>query len=153
MADLLTHLASARIPGIFLRDRRVQALLVLGSFLPDIVSKGLYHVTRSSDNFIVPSHSVTGLLALCFALSFLLEERIRRPGFGALLAGAYLHLAVDLLKDQGGAGLLGVFHPFSPAGFQLGLVDPENVILLLPIDVAILVGAWLLERRLRRVRQ
>jgi hypothetical protein len=153
MADLLTHFASARLPAAFVRDRSVQALLIAGTFLPDLAGKGLYFVTRSGENFNVPSHSVLGLAVLCFGLSFLLEERLRRPGFAALLGGSYLHVAVDLLKDSNGVGLLGVLHPFTPAGFELGLIDPENVILLLPVDAAILVLAWFLERRLSRVRE
>ena len=32
-------------------------------------------------------------------------------------------------------------------------IDPENVILLIPIDAAILAVLWVLERRLRRVQQ
>lgn len=153
MADLFTHLVSARLPGAFVRDRRLQALLVLGTFLPDLGSKGLFHVARSGENFMVPTHSVLGLLVLCYGASFLLEERLRAGGFLALMGGALLHLAVDILKDHSGMGAVWLLHPFSPTGAELGLIDPENVILLLPIDAAILVAAWLLERRLRRVQQ
>ncbi len=153
MADLLTHFASARLPGAFLRDRRLQALLIAGTFLPDIAWKGLRYIAGCSEDFNAPSHSILGLLVLCYGLSLLLEERLRPGGFAALVAGSYLHLLVDLLKDQEGVGLAGILHPFSPAGFEFGLIEPENVILLFPIDAAILLAAWLIERRLRRVQQ
>ena len=149
MADLLTHLASTSIPAAFLRDRRIQALLVAGTFVPDLVSKGLFHVTRTPDSFSSPSHSVAGLLILSYALSLLLEERLRPGGFAALLAGGYLHLAVDLMKDTGGLGLLGILFPLSTRGFELGLLDHENFVLLLPVNAAILGAAWLVERRRR----
>jgi hypothetical protein len=147
MADLLTHFASARLPAAFVRDRRVQALLVLGTFVPDLVSKGLFHVTRSAEHFNVPAHSVAGLLILSYAFSLLLEHRLRAAGFVALLAGGYLHLAVDLLKDTGGLGLVGLLFPFSTAGFELGLLDHENFVLLVPVNAAVLGAAWLIERR------
>jgi hypothetical protein len=152
MPDLLTHLAAARVPGAFLRDRRLQALLVLGTFLPDLAAKGLHLVAHAPENFIVPTHSVAGLALLSYALSFLLEERLRTTGCFWLFAGALLHLAVDLVKDQalGSAWLL---YPFSTAGMEFGWIDPENVILLLPLDAAVLGATWLLERRLRAVRQ
>ena len=38
MPDLLTHYAAARVPALALRDPRLQALLVAGTFLPDVVA-------------------------------------------------------------------------------------------------------------------
>ena len=58
MADLFTHLAAARLPAAFVRDRRIAALLVLGTFLPDLAAKGLYWVLRAPSPFIEPTHSL-----------------------------------------------------------------------------------------------
>jgi len=153
MADLLTHLAAARMPAAFVRDRRYSALLVIGTFLPDLVSKGLYWVTRAPGDFTVPTHSLAGLLVLSYGAALFVEERLRRGAFLALLAGGLVHVAVDVLKENMGMGNTYFFHPLSTYSFEIGLIDNLNVILLVPVDAAILILAWMLERRRRRVQQ
>jgi len=153
MADLLTHWAAAQLPAAFSRDRRIAALIVIGTFLPDLVSKGLFWVTRVEGDFTTPTHSLPGLVVLSYGAALFIEARLRRPAFFAILAGGWIHVAVDLLKDNMGMGAAHLFYPFSASHFELGLVDPLNVVLLAPIDLAILLLAWLLERRLRRVQQ
>jgi membrane-bound metal-dependent hydrolase YbcI (DUF457 family) len=152
MPDLLTHLASARLPAAFLADRRLALILVLGTFLPDLAAKGLTFVAQAPDHFDVPTHSLPGLLVLCFGCSLFLEEPLRPRGFAALLAGAWLHVLVDLVKDYQGSGAARLFYPFSPASFELAWVNPENVVLLVPLDAAVLLLAWAVERRRRALR-
>jgi membrane-bound metal-dependent hydrolase YbcI (DUF457 family) len=149
MADLFTHLAAARIPAAFLRDRRLQALLIAGTFLPDIVSKGLYWVARSGEAFIAASHSLLGLLLLCYAAAQLLDLPLRRAGFACLYAGSLVHLFLDLLKENLGIGALRPLLPFDARNLELGLIPVEDVVLLLPLDVALLALAWIFERRRR----
>lgn len=153
MADLLTHWAAAQLPAAFSRDRRIAALVVIGTFLPDLASKGLYWVLKSGGDFTIPTHTLPGLAILSYGAALFVEERLRRPAFLALLVGGLVHVAVDLLKDNLGMGASHLFHPFSTASYELGLIDPLNVILLVPVDVGILLLAWHLERRLRRVQQ
>jgi membrane-bound metal-dependent hydrolase YbcI (DUF457 family) len=152
MADLFTHLASARLPAAFVRDRRIAALLVIGTFLPDLASKGLYWILRCSDNFETPTHSLVGVLLLSYAASLLVEERLRRPGFAAILAGGVLHIAVDLLKNNMGTGSARLFYPLSPRSYEIGLIEPLDVVFLAPLNVVILWVAWAVERK-RRVQQ
>ena len=153
MPDLFTHYASARLPGAFLRDRKIAALLIFGTFLPDLAGKGLYLVTLAKSIFVEPTHSILGLALLCYLACLFIEERIRGKAFAALYAGSLLHVAVDLIKDNLGKGSAYPFLPFSLRGYELGWTDPENVVLLIPIDAAIVAIAVLLERRLKRVRQ
>jgi membrane-bound metal-dependent hydrolase YbcI (DUF457 family) len=152
MPDLFTHLATARLPAALVRDRRIAALLVIGTFLPDLVSKGLYWILRARMNFESTSHTLLGVALISYAASLLIEERLRRPAFWAFLAGGTLHIAVDLLKDNLGSGSCRVFYPLSTQAYEFGLIQPLDVIYLVPIDVAILWVAWVLERR-RRVHQ
>jgi membrane-bound metal-dependent hydrolase YbcI (DUF457 family) len=152
MPDFLTHLASARLPAAFAADRRVALLLVAGTFLPDLAAKGLKLVMQTPDHFTAPAHSLPGLVVLCYAAALLLPEALRPRGFAALLAGAWLHALVDLVKDYSGSGAVRLFYPFSPEAYELSWVNPENVVLLLPIDVAVLLLAWAIERRRRRVQ-
>jgi hypothetical protein len=153
MPDLLTHLAAARVPAACLKDRRIGVLLVFGTFLPDLVNKGLYWVTRSGEDFAHPSHSVAGLALLCYLAALFVEESLRRPAFGALLAGGLVHLALDTIKTNGGFGASELLYPFSLRPMELGWIHPEDVIFLIPFDALVLLGAWLLERRFGRVRQ
>ncbi|HEX7901405.1 MAG TPA: metal-dependent hydrolase [Planctomycetota bacterium] len=150
MPDLLTHLAAARVPAAFLRDRRHQALLIAGTFLPDIGTKGLYFVAQAPERFAAPAHSLVGLLLLCYLAALFLDVPLRRAGFACLYGGALLHLFLDLLKENLGMGSLRPFLPFWPGAVELGWIPTEDVVYFLPFDVGVLLLAWLLERRLRR---
>ena len=140
------------MPSVFLRDRRVQALFILGTFLPDLVAKGFWWVTSSPQNFDVPTHSLPGLLAVSYLACLFVEERIRPGAFAALYLGSVLHVAVDLIKNNPG-DVAFLLYPFSTAGSKLGWIAPENVVLLAPINVCVLLVLWIAERRLARVRQ
>ncbi len=153
MPDLFTHLVTARLPGVFVRDRRLVALLVIGTFLPDLTSKGLYWVLRAGDHYGAPTHSILGVLAIAYLAGLFVEEKIRRPAFAMLAVGGLIHIVVDLIKDNMGVGPSSLFLPFLAGPMEVGWIDPENVILLIPLDAAILVAVLLLERRLARVRQ
>jgi membrane-bound metal-dependent hydrolase YbcI (DUF457 family) len=153
MPDLFTHLVAARVPGVFVRDRRIQALLVIGTFMPDIAFKGLYLVLQTRQSFAIASHSILGVVLISYLLCLFLEESIRRPGFVALTAGGLIHVLVDLMKENSGGRAVLLFLPFSTASPDIGWIEPESVALLIPIDAAILAAALFLERRFIRVRQ
>src|SRR5262245_61317168 len=120
MPDLFTHLVAARVPGAFVRDRRLQALLVIGTFMPDIAFKGLYWVMQTRESFGATTHSIIGVVLISYLACLFLEERIRRPGFFALAAGGLIHILVDLIKYNLGAGSARLFLPFSIEGYELG---------------------------------
>jgi hypothetical protein len=153
MPDLFTHLVAARAPGLFVRDRRLVALLVIGTFLPDLASKGLYWVLRAGDWYGSGTHSILGVLAIAYLAGLFVEEQLRRPAFAMLALGGLVHLGVDLIRDNMGAGPSCLFLPFLTGSLDAGWIDPENVVLLIPVDAAILIALLLLERRIARVRQ
>ena len=153
MPDLFSHLATSRVPAAFLRDRRLQALLLFGSFLPDVASKTLYWVAWANSDYIEPFHSLTGLLILSYIVALFFEEPLRKGAFAALYGGSLLHAALDLVKDNLGTGSASLLYPFSTRGFELGWIDPENVIWLIPAAAVLLLLVHGLERRYRRVPQ
>jgi len=153
MPDLFTHFVAARVPGAFVRDRRLQALLVIGTFLPDLVAKGLYWILRAGETFPAASHSILGLLLISYLACLFVDESLRRPGFVMLALGGVIHVALDLIKDNMGVGSVFLFLPFSTRSFELGWIDPENVVLLVPLDAALLAGILLFEWSRGRVRQ
>jgi hypothetical protein len=153
MPDLFTHLVAARVPGAFVRDRRLQALLVIGTFLPDLVGKGYYWVFVNRESVQLMSHSIAGILLTSYLACLFVDEALRRPGFFLLAIGGAIHVLVDLIKDNIGAGSTMPLLPFSTRSVEFGWIDPENVVYLIPVDAAILAAAWFLERRLTRVQQ
>ena len=153
MPDLFTHYVSARIPGTLIRDRRLQALLIIGTFLPDLASKGLYWILRTSEGFAGSTHSIVGILLISYLGSLFLDESIRKPGFGMLALGGAIHLLMDMIKDNLGAGAVHPLLPFSTFSIEFGWIAPENVVLLAPLDAVLLGAVLLYERRRDRVRQ
>ncbi|HLY10477.1 MAG TPA: metal-dependent hydrolase [Planctomycetota bacterium] len=153
MPDLFTHFVTARVPGLFVRDRRLVALLAIGTFLPDIAAKGIYWILQAGEHFPLASHSVLGVLLLSYLACLFVDEPLRRQGFALLSLGGLIHLLVDMTKDNLGAGAVYPFLPFSPTSYEFGWIDPENVVLLVPLDAALLGAILLYERSRDRVRQ
>lgn len=153
MPDLFTHFVAARVPGTLVRDRRLQALLILGTFLPDLASKGLYWILQAPETFAGSSHSALGVLLISYLACLFVDEALRFPGFVMLALGGVIHLIMDMIKANFGAGAVHPLLPFSAFSIELGWIDPENVVLLVPLD-ALLLGAVLWYERSRdRVRQ
>lgn len=153
MADLFSHFAAARLPAAFVRDPRVAALVILGTFLPDLAAKGLYWILRAPSDFVEPTHSLVGVVLLSYLACLFVEERLRRAGFLAILVGGLVHVAVDVLKHNLGMGAIRLLYPFSIAGQEVGILDPVNVVPLLPFDLVVLLIAGWIGRKVRRVQQ
>jgi len=153
MPDLFTHYVAARAPGILVRDPRLVALLVIGTFLPDLVAKGLYWFFLTEETYPLATHSLLGVLLISYLACLFVDEALRRPGFAMLTLGGLIHLLLDMIKDNLGSGAVRPFLPFSPFALELGWIDPENVVLLVPIDAALLAAILLYERSRNRVRQ
>jgi hypothetical protein len=153
MADLLVHAATAFAPGRFLRDDRVRAVLYVGVCLPDVLYKTLHRLFGAPTWLCEPTHAPLGVAAWCWLLALLFEEAWRRRAFGALVAGSWLHLLVDLGKDYMGQGVILWAFPFSMDRVELGWYAPEDtVVLMVPAASLILAteaAARLTSRRRR----
>jgi membrane-bound metal-dependent hydrolase YbcI (DUF457 family) len=147
MPDLLTHLAAARLPGVFLPDRRTEAFFLFGTFLPDLAAKAIQWGLRPPSVYTLQSHSLAGLLLLSYMTSLFVEERLRRRACVALFAGGCVHALVDTIKGYFGLGAVYPFQPFSTASLELGWISPENVVYLMPAAAVVL--AFLAPRRRR----
>ena len=147
MADLLTHYVSARLVGVRLRDRTTLALFAAGVLFPDLISKPLGSIPGLPRWVETPSHSLTGLVFACLAVSMLFAAPIRARAFWALYLGSALHLILDSLKDYLGSGSVFLLHPFSLESFELRLYRSEDVYYLLPFNLAALALLWAGRRR------
>ena len=66
--------------------------------------------------------------------------------WAALYAGGLLHVIVDFFKDNLGTGAGFPLLPFSAFAIEFPCISPEDVILLLPVNLLVIGLAWGLER-------
>lgn len=149
MPDLLVHVAAARLAATPLRNPLLVLLVLLGTSLPDVVTKFLLEIVDTAYVDDTATHSLAGIVVLSYAFCFFLEERIRAMAFLALLAGAAVHVGLDSLKTTVSGGLR-LFVPVSDCGCSAGLFGAEDSIYAAPVALLIL-GAYALRRRTRRV--
>lgn len=151
MADLITHLASALIPGVGLRaDRAV--LLALGSALPDIGGRvpGLVAEAVELAGGHIPEvlyapfgilHQPVGAGLAAVLLAFVLHPRDRSAGAALLVGGVALHLAVDVLQYHHGRGYF-LLAPFHFGRFELGWIGAEATVPLAPWLALATLSVW-----------
>lgn len=161
MPDLLTHTGI----GALLRVRRPRTALVwfvIGSALPDLASRlpGLGLALVSWITGIQMSLSVleaTGLChtplpyaVLCWLVALLLPRPIRATAAVNLLAGGWLHLALDATQTHLNGGYTLLF-PFTLRRFELGWVEADDSLMLAPLFAAALATVvgwrWWRDRR------
>lgn len=159
MADLVTHLAVALIPGVAFRLHHA-ALLALGAAFPDfgrvpgLVADAVVRWVAVPEWVVTPLsvlHHPVGAVLSCALLAQTLEDR--RIGLVLLLAGATSHFVLDVAQDHHGMGYP-LLAPFSYARFELGWIGSEATVDLAPWLGGLTVGLWLgklvLARRNRR---
>ncbi len=147
MADIATHYLIARVPTSRFA-KPLQAAVLLGTVLPDILSHGMDLLLESPHYYVTPSHSILGTLFYTYLVAFLFEEKIRGRAWGMIWVGALLHVLLDLCKENMGAGILAILSPFSVKRFGFELYDPYSWIGTVPIAFG-LVLLWELAVRKR----
>jgi len=133
------------------------AALVAGTVLPDLcarVPSMAFAALAKSGVSIAPEipyafevlHMPVGMLLLCLLIACFFEPEQRRSVFFNLLAGCFLHLALDLTQDHLGVGYLLGF-PFTTADFELGWLGSEATVLWAPLFALVAGGLWWLRQR------
>jgi hypothetical protein len=152
VADLVTHLCTALLPGAFTRGRLVP-LVAVGTVLPDAVGRAVPLALErvAGAGLAVPPwalwpwaalHEPVGWLALCSAIGATFVCRDRVPATVALWLGCALHTALDVLQHHHGEGYL-LLAPFSAARLELGWIGSEATVPLAPPLAAVTAAAWL----------
>lgn len=138
MADLVTHLCSALLPGAFLRGRALGAV-VFGTVLPDLISRvpplaleltERIGVLRVPDALLLPwgiFHEPVALVPACTLLALAFARHDRWLALTGLLGGCALHLGLDLLQDHHGNGYF-LLAPCSLERYELGLIGSEATV-------------------------
>ena len=135
---LATHLVSRARPGW----RMFYAPLLLGTILPDLLTRPLYMLFPAAFWFVFPLHTPLVLALVCYVLSFLFEERLRVKVFMAMYTGVLFHIGLDLLQKSVTRAYAPLF-PFSWARWSAGLFWPDEGLLLLPVLLTLTLGITL----------
>lgn len=152
MADLLTHIASALIPGVGFRRPIHAVLLSVGTALPDlggrvpgILAEVLFAAGVQTPSWLpVPfgiSHQPVGGVLIGALLAYLLPERERPAAAAALCGGVLLHLALDVLQDHHGYGYY-LLVPFDFGRYELGCIGSEATVAWAPWLALASVLVW-----------
>lgn len=141
MADLVTHLCTALLPGSLLGAPRA-TWLALGAVLPDLASRvpGLLLDLVRSAGVDLPAylhaplsvlHMPIGVLCGGVLLGPLVHPTQRAQAVRWLIAGGMLHLAVDALQDHHGLGYF-LFFPLNTGRYELGWIGSEATVAWAP---------------------
>lgn len=156
MADLVTHLCTALLPGALLpegRARYLVPLVAVGTTLPDLFGRAVplglealylrgYPIPEWSMWPWSALHEPFGWLMVCALASALFVEEHRADVRRALMLGCLLHTGLDLLQDHRGEGYL-IFAPLSLRDVELGLMGSEATVESVEITVAATAAALL----------
>ncbi|HJN76707.1 MAG TPA: metal-dependent hydrolase [Myxococcota bacterium] len=133
MADLVTHIGAALFFKGAVRGRNAP-VFVLGTVMPDVCGRvvgiALSKLPGCPDLLVYGPgviHMPLGMIAFSLLVALLFRADQRAAVFANLLAGALLHLAIDLLQHHVGTGYPLLF-PFSSWHWELGLIGSEATI-------------------------
>lgn len=137
MPDLVTHYAVAHLAGRRCW-RPVTAIFLLGTLLPDLLTRPIYILLPQTYWLVMPLHTPLGILIVNWMMAILFHPDDRRRIFVALAGGAILHFALDALQRHLIAGYFWLW-PFSWWTTERGLFWPEDSLLVAP-TLAVLVA-------------
>jgi hypothetical protein len=152
VADLVTHLCTALLPGALLRSR-ITPVVAFGTVLPDLFGRAVpLALERLYDRgWPVPPellwpwsalHEPVGWALVSALGCTLFVEKQRKRVLGALCLGGALHTGLDVLQDHHGEGYL-LLAPFSARDFELGLIGSEATVALAGPLAFVTACAWL----------
>ena len=121
--------------------------VLVGTALPDIAYKGLHLGLRVPGEFLGPTHTPAGVLAMSYGFCLLFQEAERKIVFGGLVFGGMIQLFLDAFKSHLGLGGIVWAYPFSWQPYGFGLFRPENgIYITVPAILAAFGLEWLFRR-------
>ncbi|OGL47606.1 MAG: hypothetical protein A2161_15470 [Candidatus Schekmanbacteria bacterium RBG_13_48_7] len=146
MPDLATHSLLATILQRVTREKISLILILVGTILPDILSRAPIILSSHLEWMAVPFHSPIPLFVLAYLVSMLFQEQSRKQVFISLLTGMYFHLFLDMLQWHVADHNYFWLYPFSQFQFELGLFDSNTVFTFLPFLIILVLGFELLRK-------
>lgn len=163
MADLVTHLCSALLPGGLFR-LRYTGVFTVGTVVPDLGSRlpgAVLELGMRGLGLPIPVqvfhlfdifHTPVGVLMTWLIAAFAFPEGHRKRVVAWGLLGSALHFALDLLQNHHGHGYV-LFFPFSMERREIGWIGSEATVpfaLPLALTTAAVWGVTEVVRRRRR---
>lgn len=147
MPDLITHISFASILFRATRFSRHLVLFLLGTTLPDILTRTFYILFPGTEWLVAPLHTPIGFTIVSLLAAFFFVREMRAGVFLALLAGGFLHMFLDAFQvGVGGAGYLWAF-PFHNWSETFGFFGPEDSLYAAPFLLCIAIALEIFVRR------
>jgi hypothetical protein len=134
MPDLLTHSAAAYLTARRWLPRPAAILFIVGTMLPDVLSRPFYIVFPVLHWWVMPLHTPVGIAVVCWMATGFFKIAERRIVFIALMAGAMFHFLLDAPQKHIAAGYFWLF-PFSWTTYERGLWWSEDSVRIVPFVI------------------
>ena len=158
MPDLITHALGPYFAARYTwkTDRASMVVFILGTMLPDLVSRppnyALIRWFPLVNDLTGPLHSPFMAVLYCLVVSYLFAEPMRRKAYILLLAGSWVHLALDALQIHVGSGYYMLF-PLSRWKHVQGLIWPEDSLFIVPVLLVCWLGLLIVQKTRKATRQ
>jgi hypothetical protein len=139
MPDLLTHSVAAYLTARRWFPRPAAILFIVGTMLPDVLSRPFYIVFPVLHWWVMPLHTPVGIAIVCWMIAGFFKIEDRKIIFIALLAGALFHFLLDAPQKHIAAGYFWLF-PFSWTTYEWGLWWSEDSVKILPFVVLLIAS-------------
>jgi len=157
MPDLVTHVALSHLvsrPFEWRHQKKttvpMRILFYLGTILPDILTRPWYIIYPPTMEWTYPLHTPFGMLIICLMLMLFFKSDLRKKAFLALYSGSLFHFFLDGLQTH----LTYTEHwlyPFSWRGFGLHIMWAEDILLLIPVWLFLIVVLEIIMRGRKRI--
>ncbi|MFC1889456.1 zinc dependent phospholipase C family protein [Thermodesulfobacteriota bacterium] len=132
MPDLITHISVASILFRVSRASSHLVLFLLGTTLPDLLTRTFYILFPVTKWLLTPFHTPIGFTLVSLLAALFFAREIRAGVFFTLLAGGGLHMFLDAFQvGVGGVSYLWAF-PFHEWSETFGFIGPEDSLYAAP---------------------
>ena len=148
MPDLFTHAATGYFIGRSLyADHRI-GLIVLGSILPDLLTRVPQIILQRFlefpvSHFFAAFHTPVALIISCYLLCFLVAEAQRKTSCLLMSFGALCHFVLDLMQEQFYQPIYMPWFPLSFQAMQWSWFHIHASLLITPVLLVAVLYLWL----------
>ena len=148
MPDLFTHAATGYFIGRSLyADHRI-GLIVLGSILPDLLTRVPQIILQRFlelpvAHFFAAFHTPVALIISCYLLCFIFAEAQRKTSCLLMSFGALCHFVLDLMQEQFYQPIYMPWFPLSFQAMQWSWFHIHASLLITPVLLVAVLYLWL----------
>ena len=147
MPDLITHISAASILFRVSRSSRHLVLFLLGTTLPDLLTRTFSIPFPGTKWLLAPFHTPIGFALVSLLVALFFAREVRAGAFLAMLAGGCLHMFLDAFQGSvGGVSYLWAF-PFHKWSETFGFFGPEDSLYAAPFLLCAAIALEIAARR------